>query len=107
MQLFRLLAEKQEGEKVRIVPADMLAPSQLRKAAGMLAEGCRFGLALIPRGEGWSFALCSTAEDVRPAAQQLNQRFGGKAGGPRDMVQGVLASGSVAEMRALLEAFVP
>ena len=107
MQLFRLLAEKQEGEKVRIVPADMLAPSQLRKAAGMLAEGCRFGLALIPRGEGWSFALCSTAEDVRPAAQQLNQRFGGKAGGPRDMVQGVLASGSAAEMRALLEALVP
>lgn len=104
MQLFRLLCAQQESEAVRIVPADMLAPSQLRKAAGLLAEGARYGLALIPKGEGWSFALCSHTEDVRPAAKALNERFGGKSGGPRDMVQGVLESGSAEDMRSVLAA---
>lgn len=91
MQLFCMLAAQQKGEAVRIVQADMLAPSQLRKAASLLAEGCRYGLALIPRGNGWNFALCSHTEDVRRVARLLNEAFGGKSGGTADMVQGVMA----------------
>lgn len=102
MQLFTLLAEKQKDETVRVIAGDMLAPSQLRKAAGQLAEGARLGLVLMPKGEGWNFALCSTVEDVRPIAKMLAERFGGKAGGPKDMVQGVLLGGTAEEIKAAL-----
>lgn len=106
MRLFHLLAEQQSGEAVRIAEADMLAPSQLRKAAGILAEGCRFGLALIPRDTGWSFALCSQTEDVRPLARALSDRFGGKCGGPADMVQGVWQSGTLDAIRAAVQELI-
>ena len=102
MRLFEMLAQAQAGEAVRVVACDALAPSQARKAAGHLAQGARYGLVLIPREEGWSFALCSQAEDVRPAVKALCAAFGGKGGGPKDMAQGVLGSGSEAEIRERL-----
>ena len=102
MRLFETLAQAQAGEAVRVVACDALAPSQARKAAGHLAEGARYGLVLIPREDGWSFALCSQAEDVRPAVKGLCAAFGGKGGGPKDMAQGVLVSGSEAEIREKL-----
>ena len=92
-----------ETGSVRLVVADMLDTSQLRKAAGTLADGAKYGMALIPKGDGWSYALSSQTEDVRGAAKALNERFGGKGGGPKDMVQGLLSGGSMAEIRALLE----
>lgn len=99
---FKAAAAAETGE-VRLVVADMLDASQLRKAAGTLAEGARFGVTLLPREGGWSYAVSSAAEDVRPVAKALAERFGGKGGGPKDMVQGVLNGGSVEEIRALLQ----
>ena len=103
MMAFTSAAAAETGS-VRLVVADMLEASQLRKAAGTLAEGARYGVALIPKGDGWSYAVSSQTEDVRGAAKALNERFGGKGGGPKDMVQGLLNGGSVAEIRALMEA---
>lgn len=107
MRLFRALAAQQEAESVRILPADMLAPSQLRKAAGILAEGAQCGLTLIPRDAGWNFALCSRTQDVRPLAKALNARFGGRSGGAADMVQGMLESGTQEEISACLRGLRP
>ncbi|MGN1021814.1 MAG: hypothetical protein ACI4O7_15735, partial [Aristaeellaceae bacterium] len=103
LQLFAARAESVRQQPVRVLAADMLTPGQLRKAAGLLAEGGRYGLVLLKKDEGWSFALCAPEADARAAAQALNARFGGKSGGPRDMVQGVLAGGEPAEMQGVLE----
>lgn len=100
---FQAAMQAETGE-IRVLVADMLDASQLRKAAAALAEGARYGVALLPRGDGWSYAVCSANEDVRPAAKALNERFGGKGGGPRDMVQGVLNGGSPDEVREVLAA---
>lgn len=102
MQAFTMAA-KAETDDVRVLQADMLAPAQVRDAATLLAEGARYALVLIPRGDGWSYALCSATEDARPAAKALNECFGGKGGGPREMVQGMLNGGSPDDMRALLQ----
>ena len=57
---------------------------------------------LVPREEGYSFALSSETEDVRPVTRALCAAFGGKGGGPKDMTQGVLAGGTAQEIRAAL-----
>ena len=103
MQLFAAQAEALKPRSVRVLEGDMLTPAQLRKAAGLLAEGGRYGLVLLKKDAGWSFALCAPEADARAAAQTLNARFGGKSGGPRDMVQGVLTGGEPAEMERVLE----
>ena len=103
MQVFSARAEALRAQPVRVLEADMLAPAQLRKAAGLLADGGRYGLTLLKREDGWSFALCAPEADARAAAQALCARFGGKCGGPRDMVQGVLNGGAPAEVQAVLE----
>ena len=97
---FALAAASEQGA-VRVVAAEGLAPAQLRKAAGRLAEGAKLALVLLPREDGWSFAL-SGSMDVRPAAQALCAAFGGKGGGPADMAQGVLAGGEPEALRAVL-----
>ena len=101
MRLFEAACAAEQGS-VRVVTADMLEPGMLRKAAGRLAAGARLALVLLPKEDGWSFAL-SGAEDVRPACRALCARFGGKGGGPADMAQGILAGGSEAELRRCLE----
>lgn len=101
MRVFELLAQRETGD-VRVVLCDALAPSQVRKAAGRLAAGARMGLALIPKDGGYTFALCSEAEDVRPVTRALLEAFGGKGGGPRDMTQGVLERGTEEEIREWL-----
>ena len=101
MTAFELTARETAGLPVRVLRGDMLEVSQLRKAAGSL--GGRLSLVLLPREQGWSFALSSAEQDVRPAAQALTAAFGGKGGGPKDMVQGVLNGGTEAEIRQLLE----
>ena len=103
MQVFSARAEALRAQPVRVLEADMLAQAQLRKAAGLLADGGRYGLTLLKREDGWSFALCAPEADARAAAQALCARFGGKCGGPRDMVQGVLNGGAPAEVQAVLE----
>jgi len=77
----------------------VLAPGAVRKAAGRLCAGGRMGLVLVPREEGWNFALSSETEDVRPATKALCAAFGGKGGGPKDMTQGVLAGGAEEDIR--------
>lgn len=100
---FARLAETEADKPVRVVRADSLPAAQLRKAAGRLAEGARLALVLIPKKDGgWQFAL-SGAQDVRSAARVLCGRFGGRCGGPADMVQGVLDGGEPEEMRKELE----
>lgn len=102
MRLFAAEAAKEAGKAVRVVVADMLPASQLRKAAGQLSGGARLALVLAPREDGWSFAMSSEAMDVRPATKALCAAFGGKGGGPKDMTQGVLTAGSVEEIREQL-----
>ena len=40
--------------------------------------------------------------DVRPVVRALCDAFGGKGGGPMDMAQGVLSTGSEADIREKL-----
>ena len=102
--LFEREMAGEQGKTVRVIAAPYLSPARLRKAAGQLADGARYALVLIPRSEGGcAFALSGT-DDVRPAARELMERFGGKGGGPADMVQGTLAAQPAsAELRELLE----
>lgn len=106
LRLFDLLAERERDNDVRVVACDALAPGAVRKAAGKLSAGAKLALVLVPREGGYSFALCSQTQDVRPATGALCAAFGGKGGGPADMTQGVLGGGAVEEIRRALEAFV-
>lgn len=103
MRLFDMQAAQEEGREIRVVCCDAIAASAVRKAAGRLCTGARMGLVLVPREDGFSFALSSQTEDVRPATKALCAAFGGKGGGPKDMTQGVLTGGTKEEIRALLE----
>ena len=103
MRLFEAEARAQMDKDVRVVVADMLAASQLRKAAGMLAQGAKYALVIAPREDGWNFAISSQTEDVRPATRALCAAFGGKGGGPKDMTQGVLGKADVQAIREELK----
>lgn len=103
LRLFDMLAAQEAERDMRVVACDALHPGLARKAAGRLCEGARLGLVLIARQGGWSFALSSRMQDVRPATHVLCELFGGRGGGPKDMTQGQLASGKVEEIRAALE----
>ena len=102
MRLFERESAKERENPVRVFAADALPASRLHEAASLLAEGGVCGLALLRKEDGWNFALTSAAEDVRPATRALLSRFGGKGGGPKDMTQGRLFSGTVEEIRAEL-----
>ena len=102
MRLFEAEAKAEAGNAVRLIAADMLAASQLRKAAGILAQGAKLAAVIAPREDGWNFAMSSETEDVRPVTRALCEAFGGKGGGPRDMTQGVLGSASVQAIREKL-----
>lgn len=102
MQIFEMMAAQEAGKDVRMVVCDALPASAVRKAAGRLGQGARLGLVLVPREEGYTFALSSDTEDVRPATKALCAAFGGKGGGPKDMTQGVLAGGTAEEIRERL-----
>ena len=103
MRLFEAEAERERGKRVRLVVADMLNAGQLRKAAGLLAEGAALALVLAPREDGCSFALSAQESDVRGATKALCARFGGKGGGPKDMTQGVLGKATPEEIREEME----
>ncbi|MCR4708573.1 MAG: alanyl-tRNA editing protein [Clostridiales bacterium] len=102
MRLFELESAKERKKAVRVFAADALPASRLHEAASALAEGGICGLALLRKEDGWNFAMTSAAKDVRPATRLLFSRFGGKGGGPKDMTQGRLFSGTVEEIRAEL-----
>ena len=104
MRLFEAEAKAEAGCAIRLVVADMLAASQLRKAAGLLAAGAKLAVVIAPREDGWNFAMSSQTEDVRPATRALCEAFGGKGGGPKDMTQGVLGRASAEEIREKLNA---
>ena len=104
MRLFEAEAKAEAGSAIRLVAADMLAASQLRKAAGLLAAGAKLAVVIAPREDGWNFAMSSQTEDVRPATRALCEAFGGKGGGPKDMTQGVLGRASAEEIREKLNA---
>lgn len=103
LRLFEMMAKAEEGNDARVVACDVLTPGALRKAAGRLCTGAKYGLVLLAREDGgWSFALSSQTEDVRPATRALCEAFGGKGGGPKDMTQGVLTAGSEDQIREKL-----
>lgn len=102
LRLFEAEARTQLDSDVRLVVGDMLAASQLRKAAGILAQGARLAMVIAPREEGWNYAMSSENEDVRPATRALCEAFGGKGGGPKDMTQGVLGKAQESEIREKL-----
>ena len=99
LRIFDMMAEKEQNNAVRVVVCDAIAAGAVRKAAGKLCAGARMGLVLVPREEGYSFALSSETEDVRPATKALCSAFGGKGGGPKDMTQGLLGPASVEAIR--------
>ena len=100
MKLFMKEMEESEGD-IRMIRSDDLALSQLRPAAGLLANACSLALVLIPRDTGWNYALSSKCRDVRPLSKVLQTRFQGRGGGSPDMVQGILGP---ADPEALLAA---
>jgi len=102
MRIFEMQAEQERDKDVRVVVCDALPAGAVRKAAGRLCAGARMGLVLVPREEGYSFALSSETEDVRPATKALCSAFGGKGGGPKDMTQGLLGHAAVEEIRKKL-----
>jgi len=102
MRLFDMLAEQEKQRDVRVVVCDALPAGAVRKAAGKLCMGARLGLVLVPREEGYSFALSSQTEDVRPMTKALCSAFGGKGGGPKDMTQGLLGSAPLEAIREKL-----
>ena len=102
MRIFDMLSAQEQANAVRMVACDVLSPGAVRKAAGHLAAGARLALVLVPREDGWNFAMSSQTEDVRPMTKALCAAFGGKGGGPKDMTQGVLAGGTQEEIRAKL-----
>ena len=103
MRLFDMMAAQETANDVRMVVCDALPAGAVRKAAGRLSMGAKLALVLAPREDGFSFAMSSETQDVRPATKALCQQFGGKGGGPKDMTQGVLAGGSPETIRAALE----
>jgi alanyl-tRNA synthetase len=104
LRIFDMMAAQEEENAVRVVCCDALPASAVRKAAGKLCAGAKMGLVLVPREEGYSFALSSETEDVRPATKALCAAFGGKGGGPKDMTQGLLGGASVQAIRDVLSA---
>lgn len=103
LQIFEMMAAQESANEVRVVVCDAIPASAVRKAAGKLCVGAQMGLVLVPREEGYSFALSSQTVDVRPATKALCAAFGGKGGGPKDMTQGVLQGGTPEEIRAVLK----
>lgn len=102
MRIFDMMAAQEAGKDIRVVCCDAIPASAVRKAAGRLCEGVRLGLVLVPREDGYSFALSSQTEDVRPMTKELCSAFGGKGGGPKDMTQGVLGAAAVDTIREKL-----
>ena len=102
-RIFEMMAAKEEENAVRMVICDALEAGGVRKAAGRLCAGAKLALVLVPREAGYSFAMSSETEDVRPATKALCAAFGGKGGGPKDMTQGVLLGGTEQEIRAALQ----
>lgn len=102
-RIFEMMAAKEEENAVRMVICDALEAGGVRKAAGRLCVGAKLALVLVPREAGYSFAMSSETEDVRPATKALCAAFGGKGGGPKDMTQGVLLGGTEQEIRAALK----
>ena len=101
MECFRSLARSETDRRVRVLSAPFLTPAQLRPAAALL-KGAGPALVLVPREQGFSFALCmDRPEDT---ARALYERFGGRGGGRQDMIQGTLETGSPEEIRRFLEA---
>ena len=106
LRIFDMMAAQEEGNAVRMVVCDAIGAGAAGKAAGKLCAGAKLALVLVPRETGYSFAMSSETEDVRPATKALCGAFGGKGGGPKDMTQGVLMGGDEQEIRRVLgEAF--
>ena len=102
LRIFDMMAAGERDNTVRVVVCDAIPASAVRKAAGKLSAGARMGLVLVPREEGYSFALSSETEDVRPFTKALCSAFGGKGGGPKGMTQGLLGAAPVEEIREKL-----
>ena len=101
LALFRQQAAAEPGP-ARVIVAEPMSAPVLRRASAMAAEGAACALILMPREAGWDLCLCSQTLDVRPLAAALTERFGGRAGGPKEQVRGVLQSGDPAELREAL-----
>ena len=101
LESLRHEAERQREFPVRVAVAAGLEGAGLPKAASLLADGARVGLALLPAQNGWRFALCA-AQNAREAAQKLCAAFGGRGGGSDEMVQGQLTGGTPEAMRDFL-----
>ena len=104
LRIFDMMAAQEESNAVRMVVCDALPAGTAGKAAGKLCVGAKVGLVLVPREEGYSFALSSETEDVRPATKALCAAFGGKGGGPKDMTQGLLGAATIEAIREKMSA---
>ena len=89
-----------EGTPLALSFEEGLDPAQLRRLCLAFCE--RAGLAAVFSGgpQGWKYAVGSAQRDVRELGKRLNQRFAGRGGGQKELVQGTLAAS-----RRELEAF--
>ena len=93
-------AQIPEGAPLALAFEEGLDPAQLRRLCLAFCE--RAGLAAVFAGgpQGWKYAVGSAQRDVRELGKRLNQRFSGRGGGQKELVQGTLTAS-----RRELEAF--
>ena len=89
-----------EGTPLALSFEEGLDPAQLRRLCLAFCEWA--GLAAVFSGgpQGWKYAVGSAQRDVRELGKRLNQRFAGRGGGQKELVQGTLTAS-----RRELEAF--
>lgn len=88
---FKAATVKEGTDSLTIFDND-IPPSLLRNYGNLLMERCN-GLCAVFTSEdhiSYKYVLVSKSLDVKPFAGRLNDAFGGKGGGSKEMVQGSL-----------------
>ncbi|MBQ9329224.1 MAG: hypothetical protein IJ225_11920 [Solobacterium sp.] len=105
----RLLEEKKaelsDHQPLAVLTASHIDPKDLRVLCNDIVEEKHAGVAAVfsLHEDGWKYVMISKTMDLRPLCKALNARFNGRGGGPGDMVQGALTSGSEEELRQFLQ----
>lgn len=79
-----------EGTKNLCLFEEHLVPDDLRRFCLLLCGRCPGAVAVLSDdgAGGYKYALGSASGDVRPLGKELNQAFGGRGGGSKELVQG-------------------
>ncbi|HHV32552.1 alanyl-tRNA editing protein [Caproiciproducens sp. LBM24188] len=79
-----------EGTEKLCLFEENLLPNDLRRFGLLLCEKCSDFAAVLSGSDedGYKYAVCSSSNDVRPLGKKLNEAFGGRGGGSKELVQG-------------------